>query len=87
MSDQCKLCGRPADDATIPPFPCGRCQSCHIMECRPGSGDHADGADRRLVITELGAAVVEAGLSVRQAHELSTGCSEYAPCEQCRRYL
>lgn len=29
-----------------------------------------------LRITERGAAVVESGLTLRQAHEITTGCSE-----------
>lgn len=40
-----------------------------------------------LTMTGLGAAVVECGLSVRQAHELRTGCSAGDPCARCRRDL
>jgi hypothetical protein len=35
-------------------------------------------------ITAKGQAVVESGLTVRQAHEIETGCSEHAPCPACR---
>ena len=34
-------------------------------------------------ITEKGKAVVESGLSVRQVHEIETGCSPEQPCEKC----
>lgn len=34
-------------------------------------------------ITDEGVAVVEAGLTVRQAHELRTGCSVGNPCARC----
>lgn len=37
-----------------------------------------------LKITDAGAAVVESGLTTRQAHELKTGCSEANPCDECR---
>jgi hypothetical protein len=36
-------------------------------------------------ISDLGRAVVESGLTVRQAHEIRTGCSTEAPCAQCLR--
>jgi hypothetical protein len=35
-------------------------------------------------ITPKGQAVVESGLTVRQAHEIETGCSEHAPCPACQ---
>ena len=35
-------------------------------------------------ITDRGAAVIESGLSVRQAHEIQTGCHPDSPCEKCR---
>lgn len=35
-------------------------------------------------ITAEGAAVVESGLTLRQAHELKTGCSADNPCAECR---
>jgi len=36
-------------------------------------------------LTDLGKAVAESGLTVRQAHEIQTGCNELAPCEKCQR--
>nr|WP_165964941.1 hypothetical protein [Mycobacterium eburneum] len=38
-------------------------------------------------ITERGKAVIESGLSVRQAHEIRTGCSPHAPCADCVRAI
>jgi hypothetical protein len=38
-------------------------------------------------ISEKGKAVVESGLSVRQVHEIETGCSPDMLCAQCRKYL
>jgi hypothetical protein len=35
-------------------------------------------------ITPEGIAVVEAGLSLRQAHEIKTGCSPDDLCQECR---
>lgn len=37
------------------------------------------------VLTERGKAVVESGLTVRQAHEIRTGCSPDSHCEKCRK--
>lgn len=37
-----------------------------------------------LRITEEGVAVVESGLTLRQAHELKTGCSGDDLCRECR---
>lgn len=37
-----------------------------------------------LQITPRGQALVEAGLSVRHAHELETGCSAENLCDECR---
>lgn len=34
-------------------------------------------------ITNRGRAVVESGLSLRQAHEQLTGCTEANPCVKC----
>lgn len=34
-------------------------------------------------ITEEGKAVVESGLSLRQAHEIKTGCAPDALCAEC----
>lgn len=54
-------------------------------------GVPADGHDRwemqRLGLTERGVAVVESALTVRQAHEIKTGCSAETPCANCQRYL
>ncbi len=44
-------------------------------------------ADEALEITEKGIAVVECGLTLRQAHELETGCSADHLCGRCRRDL
>lgn len=41
----------------------------------------------RLHISGEGAAIVESGLTVRQAHEIKTGCSAENPCDNCRKYL
>lgn len=38
-------------------------------------------------ITEKGRAVVESGLTLRQAHEIETGCSASNLCDRCRRDL
>lgn len=38
-------------------------------------------------ISEEGIAVVESGLTVRQAHEVKTGCSADELCRECRAYL
>ena len=38
-------------------------------------------------ISESGRAVVESGLTVRQAHEIKTGCSPDNLCERCLRDL
>jgi hypothetical protein len=38
-------------------------------------------------ITEEGAAVVESGLSLRQAHEIKTGCAPDALCAECAAIL
>ena len=38
-------------------------------------------------ISESGRAVVESGLTVRQAHEITTGCSPDNLCERCWRDL
>jgi hypothetical protein len=43
--------------------------------------------DDEIEITKEGVAVVESGLTVRQAHEIKTGCSPANPCDDCRRYL
>lgn len=37
-----------------------------------------------LRITDEGKAIVEAGLSLRHAHELKTGCSVDNLCRECR---
>ncbi len=42
---------------------------------------------RPLMITARGIAVIESGLTVRQAHEIETGCTDADPCDNCRRYL
>ncbi|WP_158087254.1 hypothetical protein [Mycobacterium aquaticum] len=34
-------------------------------------------------ITDKGKAVIESGLSLRQAHEIETGCSQRRPCRDC----
>ena len=39
-----------------------------------------------LRITDQGAAVIESGLTVWQAHEVKYGCSRDKPCEKCRSY-
>lgn len=44
-------------------------------------------AMRELRITESGKAVIESGLTLRQAHEIKTGCSPEALCEECERYI
>lgn len=36
-------------------------------------------------LTAEALAIVESGLTVRQAHEIRTGCSADTPCAQCRR--
>jgi hypothetical protein len=38
-------------------------------------------------VTDKGAAVVESGLSVRQAHEIETGCTQNDPCRACLQDL
>lgn len=38
-------------------------------------------------ITEEGKAVVESGLTVRQAHEIKTGCSPTDICEECGKQM
>lgn len=37
-------------------------------------------------VTDQGAAVIESGLTVWQAHEIKYGCSRDKPCEKCRSY-
>jgi hypothetical protein len=41
----------------------------------------------KVAITAEGAAVIESGLSLRQAHEIKTGCSPDKLCEECRRAI
>lgn len=43
--------------------------------------------DQTVSITAEGAAVVESGLTLRQAHELKTGCSAANPCDECRKLM
>lgn len=43
--------------------------------------------DEEIEITEEGVAVIESGLSLRQAHEIKTGCSPDDLCDECHRYL
>jgi hypothetical protein len=38
-------------------------------------------------ISDEGVAVVESGLSLRQAHEIKTGCSPEVPCAECAAIL
>lgn len=38
-------------------------------------------------ITERGRAVIESGLTLRQAHEIETGCSPEDLCEECREAI
>jgi hypothetical protein len=37
-----------------------------------------------LTVTEKGRAVIESGLSLRQAHEIETGCSPDHLCPECQ---
>lgn len=41
--------------------------------------------ENELMLSERGEAVVESGLTVRQSHEIRTGCSPDSPCEKCRK--
>ncbi|MFZ2178086.1 MAG: hypothetical protein WAW17_29485 [Rhodococcus sp. (in: high G+C Gram-positive bacteria)] len=43
--------------------------------------------DKRIEITDLGRAVVESGLTVRQAHEIANDCSAEHPCDDCSREI
>lgn len=36
-------------------------------------------------ITEKGTAIIESGLTLRQAHEIETACTDDAPCVDCLR--
>lgn len=47
-------------------------------------GDNTMTQFGELRITEEGVAVVESGLTLRQAHELKTGCSGDDLCRDCR---
>jgi hypothetical protein len=38
---------------------------------------------RTYTLTEKGKAIMESGLSVRQAHEIETGCSPHQLCGEC----
>ena len=40
-----------------------------------------------LQITDRGSAVIESGLTLRQAHEIETGCTPDELCDHCRKYL
>lgn len=40
--------------------------------------------DESLQISERGMAVIESGLTLRQAHEIKTGCSQDNLCAECR---
>ena len=40
-----------------------------------------------LQITDKGAAVIESGLTLRQVHEIETGCEPGSLCRDCRRDL
>lgn len=44
-------------------------------------------SDDEIEITEEGVAVIESGLTLRQAHEIKTGCSPDHLCDECRKYL
>lgn len=48
-------------------------------ECEPGPA--------RLSITDRGRAVIESGLTLRQAHEIETGCTPDQLCDRCRKDL
>ncbi len=41
--------------------------------------------DESLQISERGMAVIESGLTLRQAHEIKTGCSQDNLCAECRK--
>ena len=45
------------------------------------------GGQNEIEISDEGVAVIEAGLSLRQAHELKTGCSAENLCDRCRKDL
>lgn len=36
-------------------------------------------------ITDRGQAVIESGLTLRQAHEIETGCTPDQLCDRCRK--
>lgn len=41
----------------------------------------------RVSITDKGRAVIQSSLSLRQAHEIETGCCEALPCLECQVYM
>lgn len=41
--------------------------------------------DKSLQISERGMSVIECGLTLRQAHEIKTGCSQDNLCAECRK--
>jgi hypothetical protein len=43
--------------------------------------------NEQIEITDEGVAVIESGLSLRQAHEIKTGCSPDELCAECRRAI
>ena len=68
-----------------------------VLVAELGLYEEVDSAGRRSMrcdsrwefptITESGKAVVESGLTTRQAHELRTGCSPENQCDDCRDSL
>lgn len=55
--------------------------------CGVPANEHDQWELGQLGLTQRGVAVVESGLTVRQAHEIQTGCTAHAPCANCLRYL
>jgi hypothetical protein len=43
--------------------------------------------ENEVAITTRGMAVVESGLTMRQAHEILTGCSADELCEECLKHV
>jgi hypothetical protein len=54
------------------------------LETSPLSDDEVADMLAELQITDRGQAVIESGLSLRQAHEIETGCTPDELCDRCR---